>query len=354
MRSRAIGHVAVTDGATSARRRHAGAGRSDGGRDVLVLGSDELAEAIPLSLVIDAVEHAYRLAGTGALEQPPRVPLQQAGVRTFLHLMPAMSGSAGIAGVHVYTGGNRGADVPQKLTVLFRTEDGALRAMIESSWLSWARTGATGAVATRHLARPDADVLGIIGAGRQARAQLQAIAASRQIRRAYVFSPTAERRQAFARDMTRATGVEVEPLDSADAVVARSDIVSTATTAREPVFDAAAVHAGLHVNAIGAHYPDRREIDGPTIARALLFADEPERSNLEDGELALAIADGTLEPGTAATSLASVVAGTTRGRRSADDVTVFLSGGLGSEYVLVAGAIVDRAQELGLGTRVRL
>lgn len=322
--------------------------------DVLVLRSDELAEAIPLSHVIDAVERAYRLDGEGRLAQRPRVPVRQAGVRTFLHTMPAMSAAADAAGVHVYTGGNRGAHVPQKVTLVFRTEDGSLRAIIESSWLSWARTGATGAVATRHLARADADVLGIIGAGRQAAAQLQAIAASRPIRRVLVFSRTAEHRTAFARDMAHRTGLDIEALASADEVVERSDIVSTTTTAHEPVFRGSAARPGLHVNAIGAHYPDRRELDGPTMARARLFADDAERSRIEDGEVLLALDEGSLEAGAEVTPLGAVVAGTAPGRTTPEEISVFLSGGLAGEYLTAAAAVADEAEALGLGTSVRL
>ena len=324
------------------------------GVDVLILRSDELAAAIPLAVVVDAVERAYRLAGTAHVAQRPRVPLREEGTQTFLHVMPALSGEARVAGVHVYTGGNRGARVPQKVTLVFDTADGRLRAIIESTWLSWARTGATGAVATRYLARPDAAVLGLIGAGRQAAAQLHAIAATRHLEAVYVYSPTAQRRNAFARDQGRAVGVEVVPLESAAEVVARSGIVSTTTTAREPVFPGSAVRDGLHVNAIGAHHPDRRELDGPTIARARVFADDPERARLEDGELALAVDEGALALDGEVIGLGAVVAGTVPGRRSPDEVTVFLSGGLGSEYLVVAAAVVDQAEALGLGTRVRL
>lgn len=323
-------------------------------REVLLLRTEELAEAVPLSVVIDAVERSYRLAAQRDIAQHARVPVREESSQTFLHVLPATSAAAGVAGAHVYTGGNRGADATQKVTLLFRTNDGGLRAIIESSWLSWARTGATGAVATRHLARPEASVLGLIGSGRQASAQLQAIAASRPLTGAFVFSRTRERRNAFARDMSRLTGIEVEPLASADEVVERSTIVSTVTTSHEPVFAPSAAKPGLHVNAIGAHYLDRREVDGRLMARARVFVDDAERSREEDGERALAVADGWLAAGAPVTALADVVGGQAPGRTSPDDVTVFLSGGLASEYLLAAAAVVERAEQLGLGTRVRL
>jgi ornithine cyclodeaminase/alanine dehydrogenase-like protein (mu-crystallin family) len=321
---------------------------------VLILRSEELREAIPLAVMVDAVETAYRLAGDGHLAQRPRLQVRADGERTFLHLMGAVSATAGVAAAHVYTGGNRGAGVPQKVTLVFGTDDGGLRAIIESSWLSWARTGATGAVATRHLARRDAGVLGVIGAGKQAAAQVQAIAATRHLQGVYVYSRSPESRATFAAEMTARTGLPVEALASSDDVVARAGIVSTATTSSEPVFPGTAVGPGLHVNAIGAHYPDRRELDGATIARARVFVDDPDRSAEEDGELRLALAEGAIHPDHAITSLAQVVAGRTVGRTAPGDVTVFLSGGLGSEYLAAAAAAVEHATRLGLGTRVDL
>jgi alanine dehydrogenase len=323
-------------------------------RDVLVLGSRELSEHIPITLVIDAVERAYRLAGEAALTQVPRVPVRDAGTRTFLHVLPAVSGSARAAGAHIYTGGNRGAGVPQKLTLLYDTDDGGLRAIVESDWLSWARTGATGAVATRVLARSDASRLGIIGSGRQARAQAVAIAASRPLSRILVYSPDPEHRTRFAGEIEARTNVRTEARDSADDVVEASDIVSTATTSHQPVFNGDALRPGTHVNAIGAHYPDRRELDATTLARARLFVDDRARSEIEDGEVRLAAADGVAPDSLRVASLADVVAGTSSGRAGDSDITVFLSGGLASEYLLAVAAVVERAEALGLGARVAL
>ena len=140
-------------------------------------------------------------------------------------------------------------------------------------------------------------MLGVIGAGKQAAAQVQAIAATRHLDGVYVFSRSAQGRTAFAEEMTARTGTRVEALASAADVVARSDIVSTATTSGDPVIPDAAVRPGLHVNAIGAHYPDRRELEGATIARARVFVDDPDRSAEEDGELQARPGRGGHPPG---------------------------------------------------------
>ena len=140
-------------------------------------------------------------------------------------------------------------------------------------------------------------MLGVIGAGKQAAAQVQAIAATRHLDGVYVFSRSAEGRTAFAEEMTARTGLRVEALASAEDVVARSDIVSTATTSARSGLPGCCRRPGLHVNAIGAHYPDRRELDGATIARARVFVDDPGRSAEEDGELRLALAEAAIPAG---------------------------------------------------------
>jgi alanine dehydrogenase len=323
-------------------------------QEVLLLGSAELAEAITLGDVVDAVERGYRAAGEDRATESPRVKLAHPLSHTFLNTMPAMSEDAGAAGVHIYTGGNRGLPLLQKITLLFSMQTGALEAVIESDWLSWARTGATSAVSSRHLARPDATALGIIGTGKQAQSQLLAIAASRPFTTITCYSRDAARCRAFAREMSERVGREVVALDSAEDVVERSDIVCTATTSSQPVFDGAAIHPGLHVNAIGAHRPNGRELDARTMLASRLFADDLARCAQEDGAFLLlpeADRDACLAR---TTSLSAVVAGTAPGRRSADEITAFHSGGLSSEYLWTAVAILDQARAKGLGTRVSL
>lgn len=175
-----------------------GPGDPDRDRDprshrVLLLGSAELAAALPMTAVIDAVERGYRATAEGATSEAARVVVRNQQSHTALNVMPALSEAAGATSVHVYSAGNRGAPALQKVTLVFSTENGALEAVIESDWLSWARTGATGAVATRHLARADATVLGIIGTGRQAEAQVVAVAASRRLTTVYAYGRDAAR-----------------------------------------------------------------------------------------------------------------------------------------------------------------
>ncbi len=265
----------------------------------------------------------------------------------------AMDAELGIC-VFAYTGGNKGKPLPQKLAALFDPHDGGLRCLIESDYLSWVRTGATSGVATRHLARPESSVVGILGAGKQARSQLLAIAAVRPIERAVVYSLRHERREAFAAEMTERCGFPVVAVDDAAAVLEAADIVCTATNSPGPVLDGTRLRPGTHVNAIGQHYPDRRELDTEAVVRSRIIVDDLGQALRDYGELLIPIAAGELGPDHVQASLGDVVCGTAAGRTSADDITVLLSGGIAAEYLAAAHAAWRLAEAAGLGTEVDL
>jgi alanine dehydrogenase len=329
-----------------------GAGRPAAGDGVRLLTSAELHEAISLAEVVEMVERGYRARADGALVATPREQLRAEGTGTFLNVTPALAPGLGWACVFAYTGGNRGAGVPQKLALVFRTADGGLAGMIECDWLSWARTGATGAVATRHLARPGPLTLGVFGSGKQARAQVGAIGAVRELRQVLVHSRDPERRQRFADEVTADYGVETVPAGRPEEVLEAADVVSTATNSRTPVFDGAMLRPGTHVNAIGQHYPDRRELDDRAIVGSEVFVDSRERALLEEGELLIPMAAGLIDESHVRASLGEVITGRHAGRTSASQTTVLLSGGTAEEYLAVAGGVLERAFDKGIGTTV--
>lgn len=325
-----------------------------GSSSVRVLTSACLAENFTVGDVVEMVADGYRAAADGSLVEKPRMHVDAPGTKTLLHVCPGIWTGGSSVGAYIYTGGNRGQAVPQKVMMLFRLEDGGLEAVIESGWLSWARTGASGAVATRALARQNARTLGIIGTGRQARAQVAAHAAAGSYTEAFCYGRDEARRTSFAADMQAQYGITMTPLPSAEAVVERADVLCTATNSRAPVFDGAAVRPGTHINAIGQHYADRRELDTRTMTGARLYADLVERATTEDGELLI---PQSLEPGTQLSVLGSigeVLTGRCAGRESADEVTIFLSGGTSGEYLSVSQGIAQRAAELDLGATIEL
>ena len=154
------------------------------------------------------------------------------------------------------------------VTVLYNTESGRLEAIIEPGTLAWLRTGAASGVATKHMANPDASVIGMIGTGRQAVTQLEAVALVRPPKLVKVYSRRAETREQFASDMRKLLVIDVAPVESTDECVRGSQVVITITNSSVPVFDGSALEPGTHVNAAGANSRTRREVDATTIQRA--------------------------------------------------------------------------------------
>ena len=327
------------------------AGKGQGIQMVLFITSEDVKSIFDMQDFIDAVEESYRLLGQGAVQMLPRIYLDSIQWSGFLKLMPANVAGLNIGGLQVYTSGTRAG--VQKVILLFDGLTGALQAVLEADRVSWMRTGAASGVATKYLARKDARVVGIFGSGRQARSQLWAISAVRRIERVNVYSPDISHRREYCREMEQRLGIEVVPVKQPAEAVRGADIISTATTSRHPVFNGAWVADGTHINAVGAHYPDRHEVDESTVAKSRYVADSRERALKEEGELLIPMAKGMITAGHIHAELADVVVGRTVGRQSDRDITLFSSGGIASEVMVTAARIYARALSRGVGQELK-
>src|SRR5207245_6693218 len=155
---------------------------------------------------------------------------------------------------------------------LFDMATGDLIAVIQADRLGQQRTGAASGVATKYLARADASTIGIVGAGWQAASQLEAVCAVRSIRRIRCSGRDKARRDAFAKKMTSVLGVKVEAARSAEEAIRDADIAIAATNAPQPVILGDWLHAGCHINAIGANRLETRELDDASIGRCPFMA----------------------------------------------------------------------------------
>ena len=207
---------------------------------------------------------------------------------------------------------------------------------MEASALGQVRTGAASGLATRYMARADASTVGIIGTGYQARTQLEAACAVRGIKSAKAFSRTAEKRQAFAGEMSERLSLEVMPAESAEECIRGTDIAITITSSREPVLKGEWLKDGCHVNAAGGNHWMRREIDEVAVNRAgTIVVDDLEQAKVECGDL-LWPAERGLFRWSMAHELRDVVSGKTRGRTQEDSITLFESQGVAIEDVAAA------------------
>jgi alanine dehydrogenase len=240
----------------------------------------------------------------------------------------------------------RGLPTIHALVAWFDAASGRPLAVLDGAEITAMRTGAASGVATRLLARPKAATLGIIGAGAQAAWQIRAVLGARPIRRVLVYARDAERRAGFARSMADETGIEVMGADSAEHAVRESDVICCATTATEPVFDAAWVQPGTHVNGIGAFRPGMVELPPALFARAALVAvDAREAALAEAGDLLAAIETGAV----AESGLVEIgtIDRETVTSRDPQAITLFKSVGLAIQDVAAAGLVVSRLLDQG-------
>lgn len=243
------------------------------------------------------------------------------------------------------------------LVILYSAEGagaGSPAALIEANLLGAFRTGAATGVAARALANPGPVEVGLIGAGWQARTQIQALARTLPVTRFHVFSRDAERRGAFATELARELNAEVVAADSAEAAVRGRQVVVTMTSAGQPVIDEAWIAPGTLVIGAGSNIPSKAELPPELVGKAgRVVVDQLETARLESGDLLLAEARGSFRWDQAA-ELGAVLTGSASGRPSAEAIVIFESHGLALWDVAAGAQILAAAKRDGLGTEVSL
>jgi alanine dehydrogenase len=315
----------------------------------LILRETDVRSLVQMQDVVTWAEDATRAYGLGNARNMPRQRVKLP--KGWLHVLPGGDMDQGVLGLKTYTsfrGGNR------FLVLLYSAETGELLSLIEADTLGMMRTGAMSAVATKYLARVDADVLAVFGAGWQARGQVLGIAAGRKLAQIRVFSRNPETRERFAREMADLLDVDSVPSDSPEAALDGASIVSTATTSRDPVFPDAAVQPGTHINAIGSNSLIRRELDQRLVRRAArVIVDSRAQARQESGDLLIPVELGWLE-WDQLPELSEILAGSAAGRRSDEEITIFESHGLGLQDISVAAHVYRSARESGVGEELSL
>src|SRR5271155_385673 len=316
----------------------------------LLLSEADVQQILTMPMALAAVEDSFRRLADGTALLHSRQRLHIPG-KSYLHYMAAADGAGNYMGMKIYTSAKVGL---RFLVPLFQVDSGELHALIEADYLGQIRTGAASGVATKLLARADASKIGIIGTGLQSRTQLHALALVRSIAGVRAFSRTLEHRERFAKEMTAELGFPVVAVASAQEAVRGADIVVTSTTSTDPVLDGSWLAPGMHVNAIGANFPQKHELDGAAIRRCdIIVADSREQSKMESGDLIQMYGDDNRR-WSSVTELAEIVAGKTPGRSNPQQITLFKSNGIASEDIVVAGKIYELARERGIGRQVPL
>lgn len=313
----------------------------------IFLNETDVRQLLTMPLALDAVEEAHSEL---SLARAVDVPRQRTRLpQTALHLLQGAMPGRDAIGYKAYTSNRSGV---RFLVHVFSAATGGLRVVLEADFLGMMRTGAASGVATRWLARPDAEILGVFGAGWQAEGHLEAIAAVRPLRRVKVFSRNAERLAAFCSKMAERLKIEVVPASSAEETVRGSDIVSTITTSAAPLFEAAWLSPGTHINAAGSNSLIRREVgeDVLKVCRPIVV-DSVDTALKEAGDLLPAMEKGRLSE-RQLVELGDVIVGRYPGRSTADEITLFESQGMAVQDISLAVRLEALARERGIGVEL--
>jgi alanine dehydrogenase len=324
----------------------------------LILSESDVRQLLSMDELIDAMEEALRRFSAGEVQQPLRTVLEVGAERAYFGVMPAAMGDPPALGAKLVTvfAANHAKGLPSHLAtiLLFDPLTGALACLLDGRYITEARTAAVSAVSARALARPDADVLAILGSGVQARSHLEAIARVRPLRAVRVWSPTEAHRRRFADEMGAVSGLTVEAAPDARTAVREAQIIVLVTASPVPVLQNDWVAPGAHVVAVGACRPDQREMDPALVARGRLFVDSRQGALSEAGDVVLGIAEGRFGPGHLAGELGELLDGRVRGRVSIQDLTIFKSLGMAVEDVAAARLAYRRAGETGKGREMSM
>src|SRR6202166_5174781 len=316
----------------------------------LLLTEADVRSLLTMPIALEIVEESLRQQGPGELILQPRRRIKTPD-NEMLHYMAAADPGRGYIGMKLYTVARGTA---RFVVPLFRSTTGEMAALIEADALGQLRTGAASGVATKYLANASANSACIIGTGYQARTQLEAIAAVRTLKRVRAFGRDPERRAKFCREMSDKIGVTVEPATSGKEAIKGAEIIITATSATKVVLEGAWLTPGMHINAMGANWPQKRELDAAAVGRAdKIVVDSIEQAKMEAGDLIQAFGEDQSR-WNVVEELSQIVAGKAPGRSTADQITLFKSNGIATWDLAAAVRVYEMAVARGMGKTIPL
>ena len=325
---------------------------------VLLLSRENIGSLLKMEEVIQAVEEGFRQYGLGNVLMPVRQSIVLERYNGMMLTMPAyVNGEIDALGQKVvtsYPDNPRAHDLPTILATiqLLDPKTGTCLAMMDGTSITAMRTGAASAVATKYLARKDASRVAVLGAGVQAQTQLMALSKVRDIVLAKVFDPLTDRKGSFCRKMSRMLGFDVKPAESPEEASRNSDIIVCASTSKTPLLDSKWLAPGTHINAIGSHTPNAREVDSATVLSSKLVVDSREAVLKEAGDIIIPIKEGIVTASHIWAELGEIVIGRKAGRTADQEMTLFKSVGLAVQDISTADLAYRHAIRRNIGTPV--
>lgn len=324
--------------------------------EVLWLTQEEVKSVMDMHSDMQVVERAFKQHGLGKVQMPPKSYLYYTAYNGDLRTMPAYLEEEDITGVKIVNvhPGNPALGLPtvMALIVLISPQTGAPIAIMDGTYLTDIRTGAAGGIAAKYLARKDSKVIGLVGAGNQARTQLEALSEVFEPELVKVTSRTKESCEQFIREAADIISCEIRYEETIENVC-DCDILVTTTPTRKPIVKAQWIKEGTHINAIGADAVGKEELDPELIIRSKIVVDDIVQA-LHSGEVNVPLSKHYISENDIHAQLGEVIVGLKPGRTSEEEITIFDSTGLAIQDVASAHLVYQRALSKGLGKQVRM
>lgn len=325
---------------------------------MLLLSSQDIEEVFSMSEGIEAVKEAFSLFSEGKSEVPLRTQIRAEGQGTFL-FMPAYSATLEAAAVKIVSifpeNSKRGLPSAPAQVMLINGLTGVVESMLDGTYVTQLRTGAASGAAFDVLGRKDAEYGALIGTGGQAACQLEAMICGRQLKEVRVAGLDFERTKVFVEKMNRslrAYGTRIVGVATSAEAVEQADLIITVTSATSPVFDGRLVKKGATISCVGSYQPQMQELD-PLILKegAKIYFDSEEAVLSESGDLLIPLADGVITKESFSGDLGDVLLGRCLGRENDQEIIVFKTVGIGTQDLVTAKAIVEKAKGAQVGTK---
>ncbi|MEZ0603818.1 cyclodeaminase [Paraburkholderia sp. IW21] len=325
---------------------------------ITLLGEAELRELVPLDLAaIDQVEAAFLALATEAVAMPPilrlDLPERNGEVDVKTAWLPRFDSFAIKVSPGFFNNPSLGLPSLNGLMLVLSAKTGLTEAvLLDNGYLTAVRTAAAGAVAARWLAKQHTPLVAVLGAGEQARLQLQALMLVRRVERVRVWARDPANAQRFAAEMTASLSVQCDVARDVHHALAEADVAITTTPSRTPLIEATDLHPGLHITAMGSDAEHKNEIAPAALAAARYVCDRAQQTRVL-GELHHALNAGVMRADAVITELGQVIAERAVGRANETDVTICDLTGTGAQDTAIAALALKRAHAAGAGTIFR-
>lgn len=326
---------------------------------MLLLNREDIKKVFTMNDSIEAVKQAFMLFSDGKSEVPLRTNIPVEKHNGTLLFMPAIVNDFDVASLKIVNifpdNVKKNLPTAPAQVLLIDTKTGLVEAVLDGTYVTQLRTGAASGAAFDALAVKDAKVGALIGTGGQAATQLEAMLCARKLEKVKIFDMDKARLDAFVAQMSEelaSYGAELIAATSSDEAVEDADILVTMTPAKKPVFDATKCKKGITVSCVGAYQHDMQEMDPVILDRASkIYFDSTSAVLAESGDILIPLEEGRITEEDFTGELGDVLAGRLVGRENDEEIIVFETVGIGTQDLMAAKAIYDKAVEKGIGTQ---